>query len=171
MNAYLHTKKAHSSAHSTAFRIQDSPYVPHSTATKVHNITHTSTCSTNSAWLMHSRASAYKTDHILSCSVVIKLQPPTDFSMHINMHYTPMQHYTHPTAFHNLPQSSYAQQTQRCKFQAVRWQFTLWQFNFLLAWRCSLVIGIQIYSTWNETEMSHYIHCELPGECIVLSDY
>ena len=43
----------------------------------------------------------------LPCSVAIKLQPPTDF-----LHYTPMQHYTNPTAFHNLPQPSYAHNTR-----------------------------------------------------------
>ena len=36
----------------------------------------------------------------LPCSVAIKLQPPQH---DINIHYAPMQHYTHPTAFHNPP--------------------------------------------------------------------
>ena len=57
------------------------PYVPCSAATNVHNITDTPTCHTDSELLMHSTASAYKTDHIchaqqqLSCS-----HPQHDFS-------------------------------------------------------------------------------------------
>ena len=58
-----------STAHSTDFHIQDNPYLPCSAATKVHNITHTPTCHTDSALLMHSTASAYKTDCICHAQV------------------------------------------------------------------------------------------------------
>ena len=63
MHIGIFTPTTLSTAYSTAFSIQDNPYVP-CPATKVHNIIHTPTCYTNSALLMHSTASTYKTDHI-----------------------------------------------------------------------------------------------------------
>jgi len=51
-------------AHYKPFCIEVDLSVPCSAATEVHNITDTPTCHTDSAQLMHSTASAYKTDHI-----------------------------------------------------------------------------------------------------------
>ena len=50
------TNKALSTAHSIVFRIQDNLYVHCSAATKVHNITDTQTCHTDSALFMHSHS-------------------------------------------------------------------------------------------------------------------
>ena len=65
----------------------------------------TPTRHTNSAQLMRSTASTYKTDHMhLPCSVAITLQPlTTRLILHAyqHMHYTPRT--THPTAFYNPP--------------------------------------------------------------------
>ena len=77
-------------------------YAPtsHSAATKVHNITDTPPCHTESALLMHSTASAYQIDHICYNTHARSCSHPQHNSlhMHINMHST-----THPTAFHNPP--------------------------------------------------------------------
>ena len=88
MKMVLHT------AHSTAFRIKDNPYLPCSAALKFQGIT---CIHSNMPYmyrpllLMHSTASAYKTDHI--CHVRLKLQSSfqhhNSLSMHINMHYRP----------------------------------------------------------------------------------
>ena len=88
MKMVLHT------AHSTAFRIKDNPYLPCSAALKFQGITY---IHSNMPYmyrpvlLMHFTASAYKTDHI--CHVRLKLQSSFQYhnslSMHINMHYRP----------------------------------------------------------------------------------
>ena len=55
--------------------IKDSSYLPCSAAIKFQSMTYTLTCHTNPALLMHSIASAYKTNHI--CKHTTTLQPPT----------------------------------------------------------------------------------------------
>ena len=88
--AYLPTNKALSTAHSIAFRVQDHPYVPCSSNTKVHNkLTLQHAIQTQSAKLMHSTASAYKMDCIcrtFSSNQVADTHQEHNFIMHINTH-------------------------------------------------------------------------------------
>ena len=84
------------------------PYVPCSTATKVHNITHTWTCHTNTTLLMDSTASAQRDRPHLPCSA-IKLQPPTTWLLfaHQRAHQHALQSWAALYPPHGLPQPSY----------------------------------------------------------------
>ena len=63
--------------------IQDA-CLPHSATIQYHYITYTLTCHTDSALLVHSTASAYKTDHIYHAhAAAIALQQPT---MQLTLH-------------------------------------------------------------------------------------
>ena len=58
----------------------------------------------------------------------------------------------------------------------IRWPFTLWRFNFVLARQRSLVIGIQnpnsnLKSLRMRPKCPTPLHCELSGECVVLNEY
>ena len=118
----------HCSLHSLPHSRQ--PYVPCSAATKVHNITDTSTCHTDSALLKHSIASAYKTDHICHAQWQLSLSHPQhNLSMHINMHYTT----TLPTAFHNAPMHT---TNTRCSI------FSLLNFNSIGRLVCTEIQSI-----------------------------
>ena len=70
MHNYIPTR--HSALLTPQPSIYKTLYVPYSAATKVHNITDTP---------------KFHTDHICHAQQY-------DFSMHIDMHYMPMQHYT-----------------------------------------------------------------------------
>ena len=127
-----------SAAHSIAFRIQINPCVPCSTATKVDNVTDTPTCHTDSALLMHSTASAYKqiTSAMLSSDQVAATHNMTSSLDQHALHYTPMQHYTHPP--HCLSQPSYAH-------------------NYLIEVIASLVVFLQFFTLDIQCSSEQYL--------------
>ena len=71
MHKYTPAIKTLSTTHSTAVSIQNTSYVPCSAATKVHNITDTPTCLTDSVLYMHSTGSAYKDRAVASYLKVV----------------------------------------------------------------------------------------------------
>ena len=73
--AYPQALNKHCSLHSLPHTIKDSSYLPCSAPIKFQSRTYTLTCHTNPALLMHSIASAYKTNHI--CKHATTLHPPT----------------------------------------------------------------------------------------------
>ena len=93
----LHTNKALSTAHSTAFDIQENPYVPCSAATKFHNNWHSNMSYRH--WLSPPQPCIQDRPH-LPCSVAIRLQSPTKWPLHPHINAL----HTHGAAsFHNPP--------------------------------------------------------------------
>ena len=80
MHNYTPTRHSAHTAHSTAFCMQDNQNVPCPAATTVYNITHISTCHTNTALLMDS------TRQTTSAMLSSELQPPTIWLLHSHQH-------------------------------------------------------------------------------------